>query len=57
MAHAFVQRRGLDIAVEPDTQTMAGVPTRALLPKDGARIQGPTFEEWLAREDAAALTV
>jgi hypothetical protein len=48
---------GLDIAVEPDTQTMAGVPSRALLPKDGARIQGPTFEEWLASEDAAALTV
>lgn len=57
MARAFVERRGLDIEVEPDTRTMSGVPPRALMPKDGARIEGPTYEAWLASQDAAALTV
>ena len=55
MARTFVKRRGLDIAVDPIT--MDGVPAHALLPKNGARIQGPTFEEWLDSEDAGVLAV
>ncbi|WP_433061621.1 SDR family oxidoreductase [Dactylosporangium sp. CS-033363] len=57
MAKAFVSRRGLDLTVDPDTQSMSGVPAGALLPPDGARIEGPTYDQWLATEDAAALTV
>ena len=57
LARAFVQHRGEAITVYPDTESVAGIPPRALLPEDGARIQGPTFEEWLASDDAAALPV
>ena len=57
LARAFVERRSEAITVHPDADSVAGIPPRALLPGNGARIQGPTFEEWLASDDAAALTV
>ncbi len=57
LARAFVQHRGEAITVCPDADSVAGIPPRALLPENGARIQGPTFEEWLASDDAAALTI
>ena len=57
LARAFVERRGEPITVHADAESVAGIPPRALLPDDGARIEGPTFEEWLAGEDAAALTL
>jgi len=41
--------------VHPDADSVAGIPPGALLPEDGARIEGPTFEQWLASDDAAAL--
>jgi hypothetical protein len=57
LARAFVQHRGEAITVHPDAESVAGVPPGALLPGDGARIQGPAFEEWLASDDAAALPI
>jgi uncharacterized protein YbjT (DUF2867 family) len=57
MARAFVAHRGLDLEIDPDTQTMSGVPDGGLLPSPGAEIVGPTFEEWLASPDAATLPV
>lgn len=55
MARAFVAHHGLDIVV--DAQAMEGVPPGALLPGDGARVQGPGFEQWLSSEDAARLGI
>lgn len=55
MARAFVAHHGSDLEVEPDNQTMSGVPDGALLPGKNARITGPTFAEWLDGADAAAL--
>jgi hypothetical protein len=57
LARAFVQHRGEAIAVHPDSGSVAGIPPGALLPGNDARIQGPTFEEWLASDDAAALSI
>lgn len=57
LARAFVEHRGAAITVHPDTETAAGIPAGALLPENGARVRGPTFEEWLTSEDAAALTL
>jgi uncharacterized protein YbjT (DUF2867 family) len=57
LARAFVARRGLQIAIEPDTASMAGAPADGLLPGPGARLDGPSFEQWLSGEDAAALRV
>jgi hypothetical protein len=54
MAQSFVERRGLDIDVEPDT-THGRHANAALLRKNDARTEGPSFEEWLASEDAATL--
>jgi hypothetical protein len=36
-----------------------GLPRRlgALLPAAGARLEGPTFEEWLTSDDAATLAL
>ena len=55
LARAFVERRGAEIVVEPDDE--AGVPPRALIPGAGARIEPPSFDEWLDGEDAAALAL
>jgi uncharacterized protein YbjT (DUF2867 family) len=57
LARAFVRYRGEAITVLPDAESVAGIPPGALLPEDGARIQGHTFTEWLASDDAAALPV
>lgn len=55
LARTFVARRGREIAVEPDVG--AGIPPRALMPGAGARIEPPSFEEWLEGADAAALAL
>lgn len=54
LARRLVERRGEAIEIHPAGST-TGAPPGALLPGDGARIEGPTFEEWLESEDAAAL--
>ncbi len=56
LARAFVRARELDTEVLADDSADA-TPAGALLPADDARIQGPTFQEWLAGEDAATLTI
>lgn len=55
LARAFVAKRGQDLKVVADTETMASVPDGGLLPGPGARIEGPTFEQWLDSDAAAAL--
>jgi uncharacterized protein YbjT (DUF2867 family) len=55
LARTFVERRGSGIAVEPDDRP--GIPPRALLPGAGARIEPPSFDEWVDSEDAAALAL
>jgi uncharacterized protein YbjT (DUF2867 family) len=55
LARRFVAQRGERIEVVADSETFRGVPRDALLPRQDARIAGPTFEEWLASDDAAAL--
>ena len=55
LARRFVERRRLSLEVRADAQSVPGIPPGALLPFDDARIEGPTFEEWLESEDAAAL--
>jgi uncharacterized protein YbjT (DUF2867 family) len=55
LAREFVARRGEAIDIDP--VRVDGIPAGALLPADGARIQGPSFEQWLASSDAAAITV
>jgi hypothetical protein len=55
LARRFVEYRGMSVTVHPDAEAVAGMPPRALIPDDGTRIEGPTFEEWLASDDAAAL--
>lgn len=57
LAREFVEHRGEAITLYPDSDSVAGIPQGALLPDDGARIEGPTFEEWLVSDDAAALPV
>lgn len=54
LGRAFVEYRHAEITVLP---VDAGIPPGACLPSDGARIEGPTFEEWLPSEDAAALVL
>ena len=57
LASRLVERRGEPIEIEADTESVAGMPRHALLPDDGARIEGPAFEEWLDSEDAAVLAL
>jgi len=52
LGQAFVEHRHAAIELHP---IEVGIPAGAMLPESGARIQGPTFEEWLASDDAAAL--
>ena len=54
LAARFVERYGLAmrvVAVDPDP----AVPFGATLPGPDARLEGPTFDEWLESEDAARL--
>lgn len=55
MARALVAHRGADLQIEPDTETMSGVPDGALLPGHDATIIGPTYSQWLDTSDAAAM--
>jgi uncharacterized protein YbjT (DUF2867 family) len=55
LARTFAQRRELDVEVQIDEN--GGIPDGALLPDEGALIAGPTFEQWLDREDARSLRV
>jgi uncharacterized protein YbjT (DUF2867 family) len=57
LARTFVKHRGEAITVNPDAETVDAIPPRALLPEEDARIQGPSFQEWLSSQDAAALTI
>jgi hypothetical protein len=56
MARAFADRFGLQLTVVPANPDPT-VPTGATLPGPGARIDGPTFDQWLETEDAARLAV
>lgn len=56
LVRRFAARRGVRVTVVADA-TDTGVPAGAQLPLDGAHIEGPTFDEWLASEDAAELPV
>jgi hypothetical protein len=55
LARAFVKRRGLQIDVVVDEN--GGMPMRELLPGDDVRIEGPSFADWLAGEDAFAISI
>jgi hypothetical protein len=55
LARRFAERRGLRIDVVADENRR--IPPRALLPGDGARIEGPSFDEWLEGEDALAIRI
>jgi hypothetical protein len=55
LGRAFVARRGLGISVEADSDSVAGMPPGAMLPGPEARIEGPTFDQWLSSEDAAVI--
>ncbi len=55
LARAFVEARALDLQVEVDDGS--SVRDGALLPGRAARIEGPTFAEWLQSEDARSLEV
>jgi uncharacterized protein YbjT (DUF2867 family) len=55
LARAFVERRGSPLVVERDDRP--GIPRDALLPGAGARIEPPSFDEWLDSEDAVALAL
>ena len=57
LARRLVQRRGKSIQIHPDDDSVAAIPPHAFLPGPGARIEGPTFDEWLDSEDAAALAL
>jgi uncharacterized protein YbjT (DUF2867 family) len=57
LARAFASHKGADLTIEPDTESMASAPPDGLLPGPGARLEGPSFAEWLDGEDAAALTI
>lgn len=52
LARRFVGHFHLAIEVTPGEAT---VPPGALLPGVGARIEGPTFDDWLAGDDAAGM--
>ncbi|MBS1885975.1 MAG: NAD-dependent epimerase/dehydratase family protein [Actinobacteria bacterium] len=55
LARRLVERREAEIEVEADTDGLEGIPRDAFLPGEGARIEGPTFGDWLASEDALAV--
>jgi uncharacterized protein YbjT (DUF2867 family) len=51
-ARRFAEYRRIPITIHP---VPVPVPPRALLPDHGARIEGPTYEQWLVSADAAAM--
>jgi hypothetical protein len=55
MARAFAQRYNLHIEIEP-VPSDPSVPDGAILPRTAdARLEGPSFEEWLESDDASRL--
>lgn len=56
LAREFVERRGETITVHPDADSVAGIPACALLPETARAYKAPLSKEWLASDDAAALT-
>jgi uncharacterized protein YbjT (DUF2867 family) len=50
LARAFAERRGLEVEIVDEDDP--AVPDGALLPGPGARLEGPSFGEWLWSEDA-----
>lgn len=57
LARAFAARHAPGIEINPDADTLAGVAPDALLPTAEARLEGPTFEQWLSSQDAAGLAL
>lgn len=57
LAREYVKARGKHITIQADIKTMADLPTNGLLPGDNARIEGPTFQQWLTSEDATTLPI
>ncbi|MBO0843865.1 MAG: NAD(P)H-binding protein [Nocardioides sp.] len=57
LGRAFIARRGVDLQVQPDTETMSGIPAGGLLPGSDVTVIGPTFADWLDSPDAAALPI
>jgi uncharacterized protein YbjT (DUF2867 family) len=55
LGRRFLQYRKIPITIE--AQPVPNLPRRALIPDASARIEGPTFDEWLATADAATLPV
>jgi uncharacterized protein YbjT (DUF2867 family) len=54
LARRYVEHFGLGLTVVEGSSD-ATVPYGATLPGPGARLEGPTFEEWLHSEDAAQM--
>lgn len=54
LARRFVERYRLHVTIVADPADRT-LPYGATLPTAGARLDGPTFEEWLKTEDAARL--
>ncbi len=54
LARQYVEHFRLPVTVV-ETAANPGVPYGATLPDPGARLEGPTFKEWLETEDAARL--
>lgn len=54
LARRLLERRGEAVTVHADRESASSIPPGAFLPGDGTRLEGPTFEEWLESEDAAA---
>jgi uncharacterized protein YbjT (DUF2867 family) len=57
LARAFAARHAPSIEITADTETMSGLAQDELLPTADARLEGPTFEQWLTSDDAAALAL
>jgi uncharacterized protein YbjT (DUF2867 family) len=54
LARRYMEHFGLGLTVV-ETDADPSVPYGATLPGPGARLEGPTFEEWLHSEDAAQM--
>ncbi len=55
LAREFAKHFRLDIDVQPDTHSVAGMPPDALLGGPDASTIGPTFKDWLDSPDADAV--
>lgn len=55
LAREYLKARNSPIKVQADEQTLADLPEGGLLPGPSARIEGPSFADWLTTPDAASL--